>query len=230
MMNWRPSHETFYTLGVICLICDTGLHQTFKERRRYQERRTFANEFRSQFFNYVRSGGKDFAAYTWLIASSTQMQGEMGRFGIYDHFRGPGFQATNFPIIMNGLPGIRDWFGKNQRDRGIWQDQINAYIQLVDDAMVRYLGSLKYALTHSQSPWNPVIWFREGIKAWLASPMTLLSWFGVISATTLSRLVGGKPFEAFTAIATLLGFVGTIFTLALGWEDMHKLIWKLLRI
>jgi hypothetical protein len=227
-MHWRPSHETFCTIGLICLICGTGLHQAFKERRRYQERRAFADQFRSKFFSYVNSGGRDTSAYTWLIAASTKMQAEMGGFGIYDHFCGPGFQATNFAIIMNGVPGIRDWFGKNQRDRGIWQDQINGYIQLVDDAIVRYLGSLEYVLTHLPSRWNPVIWFREGIKAWIASPLTLLSWFGVIGAATVSQLVGSKPFQAFGGIAAVISFMSGIFGIVLGWEDMHKFVSKLL--
>ena len=96
--------------------------------------------------------------------------------------------------------------------------------------MVRYLGYLEYALAYSPWPWNPVIWFREGMKAWLASPLTLLSWFEVISAATVSRLVESKPFQALAAIAALISFVSGIFGIVLGWDDMHKIVSKLLAI
>jgi hypothetical protein len=229
-MHWRPSHQTLYAIGVICVICVTGLYQRLQARRRYQERRAFATDYRSRFIAHVDNSGQDISSYTWLIAASTRMQVEMGGFGIYSHFRGAGFQATNYSIIMNGIPALRDAFDRNQRRMGLYGDEVNGYIQMLNDTMVRYLGSLEHASAQLPSLWNPMICFREGVRAWLSSPLTLLNWFGVISAATASRLVGSKPFTALSGIAAVLGFIGTMFTIVLGWDDMHKLVSKLLPI
>ena len=88
---------------------------------------------------------------------------------------------------------------------------------MLDEALVRYLDSLNYRLTHSASPWNPAILFREGIRAWIASSLTLLVWFGVLSAATVSRLTGHLAFKALAALVTVIGFISAIFTIALGW-------------
>jgi hypothetical protein len=220
-----PWRETLYTLGGICIICGTGLFQLRKEKHDLETRRTFTIEFRSRYLAYASNPGQQAQAYTWLIANSPQMQMEMGGLGKYEHFSDGRYSYTNYPIILNMIPEISRLLDDDSR-RYLFREEINRYLHMVDDALVRYLGSLDYRLAHSPSQWNPAIWFREGMQTWIASPLTLLNWFGVLSAATVLRLTGHPVFKSLAGVASLIGFISAIFTIALGWGDMHKLMLK----
>jgi hypothetical protein len=226
MIHGMPSQETLYTIDGICIVCGTGLFQLRKERRSLETRRAFATEFRSRFHAYASNPEQEFQTYTWLIANFPQMQMEMGGLGTYAHFTDGRYAYTNYPIIVNLVPQIRRHFDDMNRYGNLFQEEINRYLRMIDEALVRYLGTLDYRLAHSPSQWNPAIWFREGVQAWLASPLTLLLWFGVLSAGTVSRLTEYPAFKALAGVAGLIGFISAVFTIALGWSDIHKLIAK----
>src|SRR6266446_8334716 len=131
---------------------------------------------------------------------------------------------------MNMLPEIRRRFDNIQRYGGLFQEELRTYFHMIDEAIIRYIGYLDYALAHSPSLLNPAIWFREGIQAWVAGPLTLLNWFGVLSAATVSQVTNHRAFKAFAGAAGAISLISGIFTIALGWGDMHKLISKWLGI
>jgi hypothetical protein len=54
----------------------------------------------------------------------------------------------------------------------------------------------------------------------------LLGWFGVLSTATVVRLTEHTAFRALSGLVAVLGVISAIFTIALGWGDMHKLILK----
>ena len=53
----------------------------------------------------------------------------------------------------------------------------------------------------------------------------LLAWFGVLSTATVG-LTKHPVLKMLSGMVAVLGFIGTIFTIALGWGDMQKLILK----
>ena len=223
---WPPSQETLYTIAGVFAICGTGLLEIVRGRRELKQRREFATEFRSRFTTYANNPSQEFQTYTWLIANSPQMQMEMGGMGILEHFTDGRYSVTNYPIILNMLPTIRNAVDNDHRYHGLFRGDINKYFHMFDEALVCYLGSVNYRLTHSPSPWNPAILFREGIRQWIASPLMLLAWFGVLSTATVVRLTKHPAFKVLSGTVAVLGFIGTIFTIALGWGDMYKLILK----
>ena len=141
---------------------------------------------------------------------------EMGGLGTYTHFTDGRYSYTNYPIIMNLIPEIRRHFDDMNRYGNLFPEEINRYSLMIDEALVRYLGTLDYRLAHSPSQWNRAIWFLEGVQAWLASPLTLLLWFGVLSAGTVSRLTEHPAFKALAGVAGLIGFISAVFTIALA--------------
>ena len=108
MMYWPPSQETLYTIAGVSAICGTGLFEIVRERRELEQCRAFATEFRSRFITYSKNPSQEFQTYTWLIANSPQMQMEMGDMGILHHFIDGRYSVTNYPIILNLLPTIRN--------------------------------------------------------------------------------------------------------------------------
>ena len=154
------------------------------------------------------------------------MQMEMGDMGILRHFTDGRYSITNYPIVLNLLPKIRSDIDNDRRYPGMFRDDINKYLYMFDEALIRYLGSLDYRLKHSPAPWNPAILFREGIRLWIVSPLMLLAWLGVLSTATVVGLTKHPAFKVLSGMVAVLGFIGTIFTIALGWGDMQKLILK----
>src|SRR3984893_19268522 len=127
MIHGMPSQETLYTIGGICIVCGTGLFQLRKERRSLETRRAFATEFRSRFHAYASNPEQEFQTYTWLIANSPQMQMEMGGLGILEHFTDGRYSVTNYPIILNMLPTIRNAVDNDHRYHGLFGEDINKY-------------------------------------------------------------------------------------------------------
>src|SRR5215469_2309798 len=217
MINWIPSHETLYTVSGLFLFCAVGLFKIVKVRRHFRQRRTFANEFREKFSKYVNNPVQELPTFNWIIANSPQMQIEMGNYAIYSHFRDARGEYTNYPIIMNIPLEIRLLFDGIPRHGNLFQSHLNQYISMVDQAILRYFGYLDFTLKNSLSDLrNPVIWFREGIRVAIASPLSLLHWLGVLSAATVSRLTGHSAFKALAGIASVIGFVSAIFGIVTG--------------
>lgn len=201
-----------------------GLAMLIRRGVQLSEREAFANEFADKLLSYIKSGGQDGVAYGWLVHRSNKMQIQLGSDGIMALYRPPYAtqQYRNFPILLNILPELRRTFGDEVLSRG---DLSHQYSMLLNETLTRHAGTLsdlREDLTRSIK--NPIIWLREGVRALIALPLSLLGWLGVLSEMTISRMTGSKFFEGLSGLAAVVGFASAVMGIAVGWHEFVQLV------
>ena len=179
------------------------------EVRSAAQKLDFSSEFREKFIEYVNSRGKERELYHKMMLQSNRMQAEMGPFGIWHHFRDPPLEYKNYGIILNGLPRIRREF---EEDRFL--SRADGFVQMFDDALVRFLGSLDDELEGlTKSLRNPVTCFRRGAEQIALLPFLFFEAFGVIGRKTIASIRAAWVFKFLTAALALLGFTAGVIAL-----------------
>lgn len=180
-------------------------------------------DFRSKFIDWCQSRFEDQEAYNWLMLHSTKMQIDMGVEGEYSSFRPPfeNYIVHNYQIIMNMIPEIRKLYRMHDDILGRPSlTNINEYINKVDEALLRYIGTTKELEQKSESEkQNPMMWFRVGVERILSFPFAFLSYFGVLSSRSLNAIQANLIFKMFSAVATLVGLMAGLMSLILGWNQ-----------
>lgn len=208
---------------VVVATCGLGLGRILREKKRISDKCTLAVEYMEHLRTYTQSRGNDYESYGWLMHRSNKMQMQLGASGIYSSYRPPyaNFQYSNYPIILNILPDLR-----NALEDSILSDSpvVHQYSRALQDALVRHLGSLHdHDELNNKALHNPVIWIREGVRVITALPLTLLGWLGALSEATVVRLTSGRFFKGISAFAATVGFVSAVMGVALGWEQFTKM-------
>lgn len=183
-----------------------------------------ANDFLTKLREYFHSRGKNLDAYSWLIYNSNKMQNEMGSFGIYAKYKPP-YQnnyLNNYPIILNLIPELR----RILEDEYLKDTSISIqYAQAIEEALIRYLGKLGELLKENEKALkNPVIWLREGFQLIISFPILLALWLGLISRKVYNKIIENFIFKGITAIFVVLGFLGTLITIVLGWNEFKTIM------
>jgi hypothetical protein len=101
---------------------------------------------------------------------------------------------------------------------------------MLQETLVRHLGTLsdrRELLARSIK--NPIIWLREGVRALIALPLSILGWLGVLSERAVGRITGSKIFGGLSGLAGAVGFVSAVMGVVLGWDKFAQLVtvwWK----
>ena len=186
-----------------------GFVNLLLEVRGAAQKHEFSWEFRKKFVDYVSSQGRERELYHKMMLQSNRMQTEMGPFGILHHFRDPPLEYKNYGIILNGLPRIRREF---EEDRFL--SRADVFVQMFDDALVRFLGSLDDDLEGlKKSLRNPVTCFRRGAEQIALLPFLFFEAFGVIGRKTIASVRAAWVFKFLTAALALLGFTASVIAL-----------------
>jgi hypothetical protein len=152
------------------------------------------------------------------------MQTQLGISGICASYRPPyaNFQYSNYPIILNMLPELRNALNDSVLSNS---QLVHQYSMALQDTLIRHLGSLHdLGEVNNHALRNPVIWLREGVRVITALPLTLLGWLGALSETTVTRLTSGRFFKTISSFAALVGFVSAVMGVVLGWEQFTQMV------
>ena len=217
--------DRLIAIAVFTSIALLGFITLFRDLRRNRRRAMFANEFLSQFRALLKNQEIDYEIYTWLIHRSPKLQAEMGGHGIVHSFRPPysNYMYKSYPIILNVIPEIRkeiedDKFMRNVR-------VINAYIALVNESLIRYIGSLDDALDELRREIkNPVIWLREGFSFILLLPISFFYWLGIVGSSFVEKISRNPIFKIIAGLITLLGSISTVMAIVMGWDSFVQTI------
>jgi hypothetical protein len=202
-----------------------GFLNLLRQVRDADQKLTFSSEFREKFISYVNSRGRDREVYHEMMLQSNRMQAEMGPFGVWHHFRDPPFEYKNYGIILNGLPRIRREF---EEERTF--SRADDLIQMFDDALVRFLGTLDEDLNESKkSLRNPLACFRRGAEQVALLPFLFFAAFGVIGRATVASIRAAWVFKFLTAALALLGLAASIIALLVdgseAWGIVRGWLW-----
>jgi hypothetical protein len=186
------------------------------------ERKAFLREFMSLFGRYFQSNGQDEALYVELTQRLSRMQRQIGGHGILYMFRPPfaNFAYRDFPILLNLLPEYRtsanDWALRSQASH---------YASAIRDCLLRYSGSLEELEADSRSELkNPFIWFREGVRTFLALPFRLLRSLGILSGETESEIRSSKLARIGAGVLALVTLAAGIVQIVTGWDGFLRVL------
>ena len=71
---------------------------------------------------------------------------------------------------------------------------------------------------------NPFSCFSDGIKFIVSLPILLLHWFGFISDETTRRAKHNWIIKLLNIIVTLVGFIGGLMSIVMGWNEFWQII------
>jgi hypothetical protein len=193
-----------------------GLVITRRRLTTIRDRRVFLGEFADRFMRYVGSAGQDEAVYVELTQRVVRMQRELGGHGVMGMYRPPfaNYAVHDYPILLNMLPEYRtaanDWALKSQA---------NQYSSTIRDVLVRYSGALEEAeLDALRAARNPLVWFREGVRAAVALPFRLLGSLGILSPAATSGIVGSSLVRVASGFVALVTLVAGCVQIITGWD------------
>jgi uncharacterized membrane protein len=197
-----------------------GLVRIFRDIKFIQKKMEFAHEFHTKLGEYLKSQGKDFQTYSWLIQRSPKFQKEMGFYGTVASYSPPfsNYAINNYPIILNIIPEVRKEFDDVSPigDRRLLRE----YAALLNESILRYVGDLTDDLEIAQKKIkNPVIWLTEGVSWVLLLPFSILNWIGLMSEAIINGIAHNPLFKIVAGIVTLLGFLSTVMTIVIGWNS-----------
>jgi hypothetical protein len=217
-----PRWAAFVLLLTLLIV---GVARIWSSLSRLFSERKEVDDFIQVFNRYHQSQGQDLDAYGRLIETSYRVQELIGHVGVMAEFRAPfgAFVARNYQIILNALPSMN-------RDLGHGTGGRSEYGVLVAETLVRYMGWSEDLIREKQrDAKNPLVWLREGVSAILLVPVQLLQAFGIGSRFRTASVARSTGFRVAAALVTLVGFVGSIFTIALGWRPMIELPRRIFR-
>jgi hypothetical protein len=215
--------QYFILVGALLLVLLTGLSLIILSVRTLVKNHNFVHDFRETFgpfaSSYLQQASSsifspqvsqpqlDGQQYHWLVSQMDKTQRLLGTFGIA-YYTGPfnRVQIPNYYYIINTIPQIRS----GHADR--------ADILTCDDMMVRYLGSMTRSIEEEKSKAkNPFIWLQQGIQFYIAFPVRLLNWFGIISDSSLSKITSSQLFKVLSGIGGLAAFLASIIQIFQAW-------------
>ena len=197
------------------------------------KRLSFTKEYRNTFIalcNDIFSNNHfDQSIYYELTAAVKEMQAELGDDGIYAYVQDnlKGVATRNYQALVNFLPELRTAISEKQNS--IMAMRLSQSIADCDDMFVRHIGTLTSQMdTTRKEAKNPFSCFAEGVRTIIALPISLLKWFGIISSTTSMKLKSNWIVKVISIFVTLVGFVGSVITIIIGWKQFVEIINKIL--
>lgn len=218
-------------VSVVLLVATAviGLVRLKQYSRKLKEGEDFLLEFGKHFKRFVESHGRDFDAYAWLTSNAAKMQMALGPLGVMALQQQSGYLVTNFQILINLLPEIRDDFLNDMPF--LFPQLATQKVNTVQDALIRYggmLDQLRNEVTKEQR--NPFVWLKEGVRILLIAPVAILQFFGLVPERAPQVVGRTAAFRVVAGAVALLGLLATIITIVVGWTAFVAVIHRLLGV
>lgn len=198
----------------------------------YNRRRDFTVQFQKNFISmvnaYVEKRQFEPASYGLVANDLDAIQLELGADGIVAEMIDPlkGIKVKDYQIFMNIIPEMREAIGALDLD--LFAGRLNQMIGVCDDALRRHIGLLGRIIDEKKRClWNPISCFGDGIRWLIGLPGQLLVWLGIIKPNKIKVVQMNPVIRFLGSIITLIGLVGSIITILLGWEESPQLLQKM---
>jgi hypothetical protein len=219
-------HPNLIALLVLIGTLLVGLASTVLQIRQINQQRKTIVEFNNKFVEFANADEFDDEAYIWLVQTTPKIEQILGRHARMEYR--PPFQSyvrTNYPVIPNFLAEVRRAKLASGLSSSTRTTQYREHVSTVVEVLLRYDGILE-GYSDDLSRWlkNPIMWFREGVRAILALPFSILNSFGLISDRMTHRITQGGVYGVISGIVALVGFVSAIMGIVLGWEGFMRIL------
>lgn len=193
-----------------------------------RERLRYTTEFNNKFFQMINilfdERRLDNVLYSYCLHEIDKIQKELANDGLISEYvdRLHGIQGRNYQLFMNIMPEIRQMISF---DNFIVEERVRQLIGCCDDALKRHIGNLDRLIeSASKGLFNPFTCFGEGIRWLVGLPLDILLWCGIINQSREQRIRTNYVYKMINNFVVLLGVVSSIVTIALGWDDIQKII------
>lgn len=221
--------QKFYPLLAVILICIIGFVKICIIIRRVINKRLFGIEFMNkfrEFSNKLFQDNLDNELYQWLKLNSSKIQKQVNIYGISCDYRpaGANYMIKGYQIILNGISNMlteyRQFSGLGF-GRSMLQDEATS----IDDTLLTYIGELdsEYEEVFLEVK-NPLIWLREGVRAIVVLPISLMYWSGLMRYNTYSNLTNNFFVKFIAFLIAVIGVISSIITIVTGYEPFWKII------
>jgi hypothetical protein len=215
---------------IIALIAILGIGFTnlFLELKKLTEMHSFAVEFLAKYASYIKSKGESDVDYVWLTLRAERMQNQLGSSGLINYkMAGSLSFVPNYPIILNFLPEIRNEFINGY----VMKSNFQFTIYTVRDTLLRHIGFIEDTKNDYYSQIvNPLAWFRNGVQSIFLFPFMILNKLGLLNKSSYSKVKSSKIIRLFSSIISFMGFISSIMTIILGWNDFIAIFLRLLKL
>ncbi|UOK42159.1 MULTISPECIES: hypothetical protein [Flavobacterium] len=218
-----------FIILVFILIIILGFIKILLRLNDYKQKHHFTETYRDQFIEFSNlffstfqkrwaEGTFDSEKYIWLTKNVGKIQTNLGYFGRIEYI-GP-FQRIhikNYEIVVNTLPKFRD-------------GTIDAMdVNSTDDCLIRYIGVIENQILEVKKKLkNPIIWFREGFEEVASLPVYILSWFGLLTDKTVSKVTTNIVYKIIVGVGGLIALLSGLVTIIQGKEETISFLKKLL--
>ena len=217
---------TVFPIGLCVVLVFIGLHEVNKRLRHLKEKRARVEEFLKNLKLFVESGAKDRQAYFRMVHQSALVQRDIGSYGLMS-YRPPyaNHMFHNCQMVVNLLSEIDRWIQDD--DMFLSLKPGRALVQTLQESLVRFLGVIDDIQPGVEKiRRNPLLLLREGISWLLALPIAVFSFLGMIGEN-ISEVVAQSGFVRFASgLITLIGLLGSIVTLVVGWSQFIDIVSK----
>lgn len=206
------------TLGLIVI----GLIKEVRTIRRVIKDIDFLSQYNKSYVEYMDNyfgksinSSEERKLHVKLISEAPKAQRLLMDAGLIDYQPAfAGYYIKNYPVLINTLQSLRNPITTEEFSwvNSILIMQISRYEELYENIKSNIL--------------NPVILLREGVQFLVTLPISLLYWTGLIKYSTQYKLSNNFFIKFISFLILLIGFISSIFTIILGWEQFKNLIYS----
>lgn len=206
-----------FVLGLLVV----GRNRLVRQLNRIERERQFALEFGGKLTAYAESDGADENAYTWLMHRSPKMGAQLGvRIAYQRPFsRGP---VVVVPVV-DLVTEVRH-FLNDRHDKEVF-GTARRVGEIIINNLLRHVGELDDERDNVLEEFNnPIVWFREGVRALLNVPFVVLAALGLLSVEGVRRVNRNPVWSFVTAVASVIAFTGALAETVTGWPAISRVL------
>jgi len=213
-MNYSQIVPISFLVGLMIL----GFFSIWRKRKALIAKHSFAAEYLNKFNEFsgqlLKQEKLNEMSFVWLTKNVDKMQEMLGVIGTVQYR--PAFERYifgDYQILINTLTQITN--------RMAHEDDIRSCISI----LIRFVGILENLENNIKKDFrNPLVWFFEGIRLVITSPLYLLYSFGLMGSSTAERLSESPLARLVSGIIALAGFLASIVQILQGWDDVIRLL------
>lgn len=209
-------------LGIILFGFVVKLFDNRKLYQRLEYTESYRNDFLTLYEQINKSGKYDEQLYYKLMQEVHKIQSELGVDGIISVYQDQlaGIRINNYPLFLNFFNELRT----QMLNYSLFAERIYLSVGSCDEAMTKHIGLLKEAIHIAKKDIiNPFRCFSCGINTICSIPVKILEWCQIINVSSSGRILNSKLHTLISKVITLIGLVGSLITIILGWNQVVSL-------
>jgi len=215
---------TIAPIGICIILFFIGLYQVNRRLKGLSEKKERIVQFLNNLKLFVESSGRNREAYFNMVHQSALVQSDIGSYGIMS-YKPPGanYMIHNYQIVVNLLSEIDHWIHNDDVFRTMKPGR--ALVSTLQEALVRFLGVAEDIQRRIEKiKRNPLLLLREGISWLLSLPLSIFSFLGIINENIPDSVSQSGIIRFISGLLTLIGLVGSIVTIVIGWSAFIAII------